>query len=85
MAVCSGSATGAAGNIVNLGTSHISYYDKTAGDFKAGYVTTNVSGVETGAASGYACCHTAQQSRRHVVVMATHYQSLWAPSYVVPS
>ena len=58
---------------------------KMAGDFRAGYMTANVSGVEMGAASGYACCHTAQQSRQHVVMMATRYQSSCAPSYVVPS
>ena len=85
MVVCSGSATGAAGNVKTRGTSHASYYDKTAVDFRVGYVTATVSGVEMGATSSCVCCHTAQQSRQHVVMTATRYQSSCVPSYVVPS
>ena len=39
-------------------------------NFKAGYVTTAVSGVVTVALSGCECCHTALQFAQHVVTTA---------------
>ena len=54
-------------------------------NFRAGYVTTAISGVVTVAVSGCECCHTARQSGQHVVTTAIRYQSSCGPSYVVPS